>query len=159
MMALRTASQLLLQAAASAGKSTQAWACFATATKEVAVAKKDWKAVQLPKETQESIPTAIGGAAFPGDLRSTSGLGKGDGLKTHTDKWLQGDQKSPMQYIAEAEPIKVEGPVVASYGTEDPLLGGPVEYINLKGTSREKPAVCKYTGNRYYSDPDTWRHH
>ena len=35
---------------------------------------------------------------------------------------------------------------------DDPALGCPVEYINLKGTSRENPAVCKYTGNKYYSD-------
>ena len=35
---------------------------------------------------------------------------------------------------------------------EDPALGCPVEYINLRGTTREDPAVCKYTGNRYYSD-------
>lgn len=33
---------------------------------------------------------------------------------THT----QGDIKSPLQYIQEAEPIKVSGPVVASYGSE-----------------------------------------
>jgi NADH dehydrogenase (ubiquinone) Fe-S protein 6 len=31
-----------------------------------------------------------------------------------------------------------------------------VEYINLKGTSREHPAVCKYTGNKYYSED--WMH-
>lgn len=35
---------------------------------------------------------------------------------------------------------------------DDPALGCPVEYITLKGTSREHPAVCKYTGNKYYSD-------
>jgi NADH dehydrogenase (ubiquinone) Fe-S protein 6 len=35
---------------------------------------------------------------------------------------------------------------------DDPALGCPVEYINLKGTTEEKPAVCKYTGNKYYSD-------
>jgi hypothetical protein len=34
-----------------------------------------------------------------------------------------------------------------------------VEFINLKGTSKEKPAVCKYTGNRYYSLPHTWLAH
>lgn len=38
---------------------------------------------------------------------------------------------------------------------EDPRLGCPVEYINLKGTSYDKPAVCKYTGNKYYSN--AWR--
>lgn len=34
-----------------------------------------------------------------------------------------------------------------------------VEYINLRGTSKENPAVCKYTGNKYYSDPHTWMAH
>lgn len=34
-----------------------------------------------------------------------------------------------------------------------------VEYINLRGTSKDKPAVCKYTGNKYYSDPHTWMAH
>lgn len=102
--------------------------------------------------------------------------------------------KSPMEFIAETEPIKVEGLVVAStgcaygvhghtrlvglkavchcictasvgtyldvvnvysYTADDPRLGCPVEYINLKGTSYDKPAVCKYTGNKYYSD--AWR--
>ena len=28
------------------------------------------------------------GAAFEGDLRSTSGLGLGDGIETHTGKWM-----------------------------------------------------------------------
>uniref|UniRef100_A0A7S2T5P0 Zinc finger CHCC-type domain-containing protein n=1 Tax=Chloropicon primus TaxID=1764295 RepID=A0A7S2T5P0_9CHLO len=36
-----------------------------------------------------TIPTTNSqGAAFPDDLRSTSGLGKGDSLGTHTSKWL-----------------------------------------------------------------------
>jgi hypothetical protein len=30
----------------------------------------------------------------------------------------QGDSKSPMEYIQSTEPIKVNGPVVASYGSE-----------------------------------------
>lgn len=34
---------------------------------------------------------------------------------------------------------------------DDPSLGAPVEYIDLRGTTREKPATCKYTGNKYYS--------
>jgi hypothetical protein len=55
----------------------------------VAVVKKDWKAVQLPKEMVGSIPiTTLPGQAFVGDLRSTSGLGLGDGKTTHTSKWL-----------------------------------------------------------------------
>jgi hypothetical protein len=42
------------------------------------------------------------------------------------------------------------------------LLAGPllqVEYINLRGSSYENPAVCKYTGNKFYSDPHTWLAH
>lgn len=35
---------------------------------------------------------------------------------------------------------------------DDPALGAPVEYIDLRGTTREKPATCKYTGNTYYSE-------
>ena len=91
---------------------------------------------------------------------------------------------SPMEYVWRAEPIKVHGAVVASYGSklhctkgcmhfckrpvrllllmfhavaagENPALGCPVEYINLKGSSKEHPVVCKYTGNKYYSDD--WR--
>eukprot|EP00775_Hariotina_reticulata_P011326 gene11326-11476_t len=57
-----------------------------------------------------------------------------------------------MDYIQSTEPIKVHGAVVASYGSDDPALGCPVEYINLRGTSYENPAVCKYTGNKYYSE-------
>lgn len=53
-----------------------------------------------------------------------------------------------MDYIQECAPIKVSGMVVASYGSDDPNLGCPVEYISLKGTSIDKPAVCKYTGNK-----------
>ena len=86
-----------------------------------------------------------------------------------------------MEYVWQAEPIKVHGAVVASYGSEllelqlasfsattwssydivmhhvgkKPALGCPAEYVNLKGSSREHPVVCKYTGNKYYSDD--WR--
>ena len=65
---------------------------------------------------------------------------------------MQGNQTSPLEYCQSAEPIKVEGLVVASTGSSDPSLGCPVEYISLKGTTKEKPAVCKYTGLKYYSD-------
>ena len=61
-----------------------------------------------------------------------------------------------MDVIAESPPIKVHGAVVASTGGEDPALGCPIEFIDLRGTSIDKPAVCKYTGNRYYSDD--WAH-
>jgi hypothetical protein len=42
----------------------------------------------------------------------------------------------------------------ASLAADDPLLGCPVEYISLKGTSYDKPAVCKYTGNKV--GPGVW---
>ncbi|GBF97119.1 hypothetical protein Rsub_10130 [Raphidocelis subcapitata] len=117
------------------------------------VVRKDWGAVKLPEQVASAIPTTtLPGQAFVGDLRSTSGLGLGDGKTTHTSKWLTAGMKSPMDYIQEAEPIKVSGMVVASHGSDDPNLGCPVEYISLKGTSYEKPAVCKYTGNKFYSD-------
>lgn len=47
---------------------------------------------ELTKQAEETgIPTITVrvGQAFPGDLRSTSGLGLGDGLHSHTAKWLQ----------------------------------------------------------------------
>ncbi|GLC44367.1 hypothetical protein PLESTB_000477000 [Pleodorina starrii] len=147
-MALRSAS---LGASRLIGKTV----CGAFATKSTSVVSVDWKQVALPGAAVDDIPTTIGGCVPKGDLRATSGLGLGDGIKNHTDKWLQGG-KSPMEYINEVEPIKVKGLVVASYGSDDPALGCPVEYITLKGTSYENPAVCKYTGNRYYSDD--WKH-
>lgn len=66
--------------------------CFATkagSSTAVAVTKKDWKEVKLTKEVVDSMPTTtLPGQAFVGDLRSTSGLGMGDGKTTHTSKWL-----------------------------------------------------------------------
>ncbi|GIL99617.1 hypothetical protein Vretimale_4742, partial [Volvox reticuliferus] len=129
--------------------------CGAFATKADHLARIDWKRVSVPAATLKDIPETNGGIVPKGDLRATSGLGLGDGIKNHTDKWLQVG-KSPMEYINEVEPIKVKGLVVASYGSDDPALGCPVEYITLKGTSYDNPAVCKYTGNRYYSDD--WKH-
>ena len=39
------------------------------------------------------------------------------------------------------------GSYISSWHTaEDPALGAPVEYIDLRGTSYDSPAVCKYTG-------------
>jgi hypothetical protein len=74
---------------------------FAKAAEQTAVAasvKKDWSAVVLPKSADP--PTTSGsGQAFANDLRSTSGLGLGDGCKTHTDKWLQ--VRSPVCQLCE----------------------------------------------------------
>ncbi len=61
------------------------------ATKATAVAPVpgiDWKSVPVPASTVKDIPETIGGIAFKGDLRATSGLGLGDGISNHTDKWL-----------------------------------------------------------------------
>ena len=35
---------------------------------------------------------------------------------------VQGNTKSPMEYVKEAQPIKVHGTVVASYGSEQRCL-------------------------------------
>ncbi len=78
--------------AAAPQSSTQAPA-VSKPSKGVTVYKKtDWKALaaQLPKHTVQEVPTVTEyGQAFIGDLRSTSGLGLGDGLTSHTAKWLQ----------------------------------------------------------------------
>lgn len=77
---------------ASVSAATQAMASKQPAVAEAEVTvQKDWKAVQIPKGATERMPTITvePGQAFPGDLRSTSGLGMGDGLTTHTEKWLQ----------------------------------------------------------------------
>lgn len=59
------------------------------ASKAVAqqVPKKETELVSSERLKNETITTP--GQAFVGDLRSTSGLGLGDGLETHTSKWLQ----------------------------------------------------------------------
>lgn len=131
-----------------------------------AAKQKDWSAVAIPAESAHPPTTVGGGQAFANDVRSTSGLCAADGITQHTAKWLQPsfagagrEPKSPMQWIREAEPIEVHAPVVASTGSDDPALGCPVEYINLKGTTREAPAVCKYTGNRFWAPKEYWGGH
>ena len=43
----------------------------------------------MPDAIADAIPvTKLPGQAFVGDMRSTSGLGLGDGKATHTSKWL-----------------------------------------------------------------------
>jgi NADH dehydrogenase (ubiquinone) Fe-S protein 6 len=111
---------------------------------------------ELATTKHQADPTvALPGQAFVGDLRSVSGLCVGDGLGNHTSKWAQlelgGVQTTPMEFVQASAPIKVHGLVVASYGSDDPALGCPAEYIDLRGSTAEAPAVCKYTGNRYYS--------
>lgn len=100
---------------------------------------------------QTDVITRGDGAAFKGDLRSTGGLGLGDGIETHTGKWMDGPGKTPMEWVHSKEPIECHGLTVASYGSDDPSLGAPVEYIDLRGTTKEDPATCKYTGNKFYS--------
>jgi len=100
------------------------------------------------------------GQAFVGDTRSTCAVGIGDGLTNHTAKWYAGEEragKTPIEYCQGAEPVKVSGLTVACTGIDDDggsysSLGAPVQFISLKGTTREAPAVCKYTGRKYYSD-------
>lgn len=82
------ACKLLAQGALLA--SSSAAAGFATKSGAVAVVRKNWKDVKLPAATVKDLPTTtVKGASFEGDLRATSGNGEGDGLTTHTSKWLQ----------------------------------------------------------------------
>lgn len=87
------------------------------------------------------------------DLRATGGLGLGDGIKTHTEKWFWGKGPTPMEYILRVEPIANKGSVAACYGGVEPALGHEVEYIKVTGRSKDDPAVCKYCGLRYYEAP------
>jgi NADH dehydrogenase (ubiquinone) Fe-S protein 6 len=67
----------------------------------------------------------------------------------------QGDSRAPIDMLREEPPKKVKGLRVASVGGDNDdldTLGCPIEYIDLRGTTPERPAVCKYTGNKYYSD-------
>jgi hypothetical protein len=46
-------------------------------------------AALIPANTAADVAVTIGGGqAFANDLRGTSGLGLGDGIKSHTAKWL-----------------------------------------------------------------------
>jgi hypothetical protein len=93
-----------------------------------------------PATALASREIQVGSQAFKGDLRSMSALGLGDGITSHTAKWLQADAPaagvtvSPADFIAASPPIKVHGAVVASTGVDgDPALGCPVEYIDVSG--------------------------
>jgi NADH dehydrogenase (ubiquinone) Fe-S protein 6 len=132
--------------------------CFST--QELARTEDEISTIAHEKTQEPGPHITVPGQAFGGDYRSSSALGTGDGLSNHTAKWWQpelgGSQKSPLEYCQSAEPIKVEGMTVASTGSDDASLGSCVQYISLKGTTRENPAVCKYTGMKYYSD--AWKH-
>jgi NADH dehydrogenase (ubiquinone) Fe-S protein 6 len=68
---------------------------------------------------------------------------------------FQGNRRKPIDMLREEPPVKVSGlRVVSKGGPSDDVtaLGCPMEYIDLRGSTPEKPAVCKYTGNKYYSD-------
>ena len=54
--------------------------------KSIASSQKSTDAIAETSNT-DTI-TRQPGAAFPGDIRSTSGLGLGDGIETHTGKWM-----------------------------------------------------------------------
>jgi hypothetical protein len=62
----------------------------AAGDKAVVTAAEVEKGILVPEGAEFPIPTTIpGGQAFPNDMRSTSGLSIGDGIATHTGKWLQ----------------------------------------------------------------------
>ena len=49
----------------------------------------------IAKTSNTDTITRQPGPAFPGDLRSTSGLGLGDGIESHTGKWMTVRRSSP----------------------------------------------------------------
>ena len=114
-----------------------------------------------PRSTRGDNEITVPGQAFMNDTRSTCGVGVGDGISNHTAKWHAADErdgKTPIEYCQSAEPVLVHGLSVACTGLdgEDAFeMGSPVQFISLKGTSRERPAVCKYTGRKWWSDD--WR--
>merc|ERR1711920_366194 len=83
----------------------------------------------------------------------------GDGFKkeylaaTHTDMWMQGDGPSPMEMVQQAEPIAAKSPWVAcNHGNDGPCgLGAPIVYLNVSHATKDRPAVCKYCGLRFYN--------
>ncbi len=82
MSLLRALSPLAAWASSAAPQRFVA-AAFSTTAVEAAKAK-------IPPETLNDVPlTVAGGQAFGDDLRGTSGLSLYDGIKNHTDKWLQ----------------------------------------------------------------------
>jgi len=98
-----------------------------------------------------SAVRAFGALAHPPDQSVRPSYDDTD--LTHTAKWLNAPVKSPLELIAEVEPIAVTaGNVVNCTGGKHPSLGHPNEYIVLNDTSKEFPAVCKYCGLRYYMD-------
>lgn len=142
------------------GKSSTIDALQRYVSTQIATTEKEISDVAHGRTQTPGPHITVPGQAFGGDLRSSSALGTGDGLSNHTAKWWQpelgGSPKSPIEYCQSAEPIRVDGMTVASTGSDDASLGSCVQYISLKGTSKENPAVCKYTGLKYYSD--AWKH-
>ena len=66
---------------------------LSTTLSRLASSSSEAKALsQITGKTPPTPPdstTTVAGQAFPGDLRSTSGLGFGDNLLDHTSKWMQ----------------------------------------------------------------------
>ena len=77
----------------------------------------------------------------------------GDGMDTHTSKWLSEGREGPMEMIQRVPPSPVKANVVACRGGQS-QLGHPVEFIKVLGTTIDEPAVCKYCGLRYYHDAE-----
>jgi hypothetical protein len=109
----------------------------AEAVTAVATSGADYKAVRIPEEIVKGLPTTHKSIAFEGDLRSTSGLGLGDGLKSHTDKWLQGGSKTPLEYIQVCRAPRSLAPVLCRVGVQGPGAAcprhQPAELVELVG--------------------------
>ena len=80
------ARRLAAQAPAWAAAAAAAVGARGAATKAVSKAGAPSPSTEVGKD---DITTTLPGQAFVGDLRSTSALCVGDGITTHTAKWLQ----------------------------------------------------------------------
>ena len=56
----------------------------------------------------ELEPTTVAGVSFPNDIRGTSGLGVGDGLNDHTEKWKSVSGVSAKQALISKRTLTVE---------------------------------------------------
>lgn len=100
-----------------------------------------------------SIPTGnfLGEShTFLQSRRAVGGLGLGDGIKTHTDKWMTGGGTSPMEYIARVKPIEVKGSVAVCYGGVEPALGHEVRQRGLARPARRSARPPIPRGSRFW---------
>ena len=111
-------------------------------------------------QKQRDIPvTKFPGQAFVGDLRSTSALGVGDGLTTHTSKWLQARPRAAAPHArAPPHPPHPSHPTTPHHTHTWPPGGAatPTQLINPRRPFR--PLLQPHRSPPPPSRPPTERH-